>query len=514
MSSRNRVEVLHGVNLDMLGRRDPEHYGDLTLGELETKVKRFGRDLDLEVAFFQTNHEGDFVERLHRLPDAADAAILNAGAWTHYSWAIRDALEISALPAIEVHLSDVGARESWRHVSVLEGLVLGSVSGKGPDGYREALAAQAGARPMSEGARAERLAALLAEQDLDQLIVGDLVRPGDSGPDQIASVRWLTGYTGSSGLAIVGPRDRVFITDFRYVERAEHEVDASFERVIATARLVPELASRLAGRVGFDEAATSVANLRKLEQELGEGVDLVATEGVVEGLRRQKDPAEQAAIAEAARLADEAYESVLAEGLIGRSEGEVARAAEARIRELGAEPSFPAIVAAGPNGALPHAEPSEREIGPGELVVWDMGAQFEGYASDCTRTFATAGALDPEASEVYELVREAQAAALEAVAAGVGGREADEAARSVIREAGHEEHFGHGLGHGVGLEVHEAPRMGNTSEDVLIEGDVVSVEPGVYLPGRFGVRIEDLVVVSADGHRNLSSLPKELRVVD
>jgi 3-dehydroquinate dehydratase-2 len=138
-TTHNRVEVLHGVNLDMLGRRDPEHYGNFTLIELETRIKRFGRELDLELAFFQTNHEGEFVERLHRLPDAADAAILNAGAWTHYSWAIRDAVEITGLPTVEVHLSDVAKREEWRHTSVLEGLVLGTVSGQGPDGYREAL---------------------------------------------------------------------------------------------------------------------------------------------------------------------------------------------------------------------------------------------------------------------------------------------------------------------------------------------------------------------------------------
>jgi 3-dehydroquinate dehydratase-2 len=138
-SARNRVEVLHGVNLDALGRRDPEHYGTMTLPELETQIKRFGRDLDLEIAFFQTNNEGTYVERLHRLPEVADAAVLNPGAWTHYSWAIRDALEIAGMPAVEVHLSDVTAREEWRRHSVLEGLVLGSVAGKGADGYRDAL---------------------------------------------------------------------------------------------------------------------------------------------------------------------------------------------------------------------------------------------------------------------------------------------------------------------------------------------------------------------------------------
>jgi 3-dehydroquinate dehydratase II len=136
---RNRVEILHGVNLDMLGRRPSEHYGDLTLDGLEMTIKRFAVDLGLEPRFFQTNSEGEFVEYLHRLPELADGAVLNPGAWTHYSYAIRDALEIAALPAVEVHLSDVGAREEWRRHSVLDGLVLGTFAGKGPEGYREAL---------------------------------------------------------------------------------------------------------------------------------------------------------------------------------------------------------------------------------------------------------------------------------------------------------------------------------------------------------------------------------------
>ncbi|MET0127906.1 MAG: type II 3-dehydroquinate dehydratase [Solirubrobacterales bacterium] len=142
-SAHNRVEVLHGVNLDALGRRDREVYGALTLNELQTQIKRFGRELDLEVSFFQTNHEGDFVERLHRLPEVADGAVLNPGAWTHYSWAIHDALELTGLPAVEVHLSDVEQREEWRRHSVLDGLVIAAISGKGADGYREGLEALA-----------------------------------------------------------------------------------------------------------------------------------------------------------------------------------------------------------------------------------------------------------------------------------------------------------------------------------------------------------------------------------
>lgn len=137
--SHNRVEVLHGVNLDMLGRRNPEHYGSFTLSQLETRIKRWAREIGLETTFFQTNHEGEYVEYLHRLPELADAAILNPGSWTHYSWAIRDALEFAAVPAVEVHISDVMAREKWRHHSVLEGLVVGRIYGKGAEGYREAL---------------------------------------------------------------------------------------------------------------------------------------------------------------------------------------------------------------------------------------------------------------------------------------------------------------------------------------------------------------------------------------
>ena len=136
---KNRVEVMHGVNLDILGRRAPEHYGTITLQELEVKIKRFAHGLELEVRFFQTNHEGEFVEHLHRLPEVADAALLNPGAWTHYSYAIRDALEVAGLPAVEVHLSDIGSREEWRRHSVLEGIAIGAVSGEGPDGYLEAL---------------------------------------------------------------------------------------------------------------------------------------------------------------------------------------------------------------------------------------------------------------------------------------------------------------------------------------------------------------------------------------
>jgi Xaa-Pro aminopeptidase len=365
---------------------------------------------------------------------------------------------------------------------------------------------------VSPPSRVERLEDLVAEAEVDLLIVGDLVRPGDSGPDAIANIRWLTGFTGTSGFAIVGSDRREFLTDFRYTERAANEVGDKFERITLEGRLVAELGKRLHGKVGFDDATTSVRSLTKLSEAVGEGVELVPTSGLVERLRRRKDEREVEAIAAASRVADEVFEWLAERGLAGRTEVEVAASAHARIRELGAEPSFSAIVAAGPNGALPHAEPSDREIGAAELVVIDMGAQLDGYCSDGTRTYAS-GELGSEEREVYELVRSAQATALDAVGPGVKGVDADAASREPIEAAAHGAHYGHGLGHGVGLEVHEAPRMGKTSDDVLEVGDVVSVEPGVYVPGRFGVRIEDLVVVTDDGIRNLSGTSKELRVV-
>jgi Xaa-Pro aminopeptidase len=366
---------------------------------------------------------------------------------------------------------------------------------------------------MSEHDRVERLIALAAEPDLDLLLIGDLVRPGDSGREAISNLRWLTGFSGTSGLAIVGPADRIFVTDFRYLERARREISADFEHVIAERELVGDAAKRLTGRVGYDDVHTSVRMLRKLEELAPDGVELVEAGGLVERLRRHKDEAELEAIAEAARLADEAYEWVLGRGVVGRTEREVMLAAHQRMRELGAsDPSFPAIVAAGENSALPHHESSEREVRAGEVLLIDFGAIVDGYCSDCTRTVAT-GEIGDEARGVYELVRSAQRMALEAVRAGVAAQEADGAARDPIAAAGHGDHFGHGLGHGVGLEVHEAPRLTRKSDQVLEPGDVVTIEPAVYLPGRFGVRIEDLIAVTEDGCRNFSGTDKDLRVV-
>jgi Xaa-Pro aminopeptidase len=348
--------------------------------------------------------------------------------------------------------------------------------------------------------RGDRLAELVAERELDLLLVTELV-----------NVRYLTGFGGTNGACLCGGGTRVFFTDFRYTERAEAEVEG-WDVVTVTDDWLGGIAERFSGAVGFEDDHMSVRMLKRIEEKAPDGAALVAAGGAVEQLRRVKDEAELKAIAAAAGLTDEVWRWSVEQGLAGRTEWEVAAAAEARIRELGAEPSFPAIVAAGPNGALPHAEPGEREIGPGELVVFDMGARLDGYCSDGTRTFAT-GEPGERAREVYETVLDAQAAALEAVTAGISGEAVDKVARERIEAAGHGDRFGHGLGHGVGLEVHEAPRLSQRSDDELAAGEVVTVEPGIYLPGELGVRIEDLVVVAEEGHRNLSGLSKSLEIV-
>jgi Xaa-Pro aminopeptidase len=349
--------------------------------------------------------------------------------------------------------------------------------------------------------RGDRLEKLLAERGLDRMLVTELV-----------NVSYLTGFTGTNGACVCGPDIRLFFTDFRYTERAAAEVEG-WDPVTVEGDWLASIAESLVGKVGFEDDHMPVRSLEKLKAKLADGVDPVAAGGSVERLRRVKDEIELRAMEAASKLADEVWLWSVERGFTGRSERDVARAAEARIRELGGDPSFPAIVAAGPNGALPHAEPSEREIGSGELVVFDMGAKLDGYCSDGTRTYAT-GEPAESAREVYEVVREAQMAALAAVVAGAKGEDVDAVARKIIDDAGHAGRFGHGLGHGVGLEVHEAPRLSLRSDDVLEPGEVVTVEPGVYLPGKLGVRIEDLVVVTEDGHRNLSGLPKHLQLVD
>jgi Xaa-Pro aminopeptidase len=362
--------------------------------------------------------------------------------------------------------------------------------------------------------RADAVSERLAERELDALLVTGLV-----------NVRWLTGFSGSNAAAVIG-RDglRRFLTDFRYLTQSAVQVPDVWTREIGRDLLelaVQRLplpagdvgAERAVWRLGFDDAQMPVKTHERLLGLVPETVELIPAGGVVEDLRAIKDPTELDRLRAAARLADEALTEVLERGLVGRTERDVAIDLDVTMRRRGAErASFEPIVAAGEHGALPHAVPRDVAIPAGTLVVIDWGAQLDGYASDCTRTFAT-GELDPRDREIYDTVLAAQEAALAAVRPGLTGQEVDAVARAIIDHSGHAEHFGHGLGHGVGLEVHEGPRLSQEATTALAPGMVVTVEPGVYVPGGVGVRIEDLVAVTDDGHEVLNGLPKALRVV-
>ena len=355
-------------------------------------------------------------------------------------------------------------------------------------------------------ARPARLGELIATESLDALIV-----------EGAANLRYLTGYTGSNALVLLQAdgSGRLF-TDFRYATQVAEQVGGAVECEIVAGDLLEALARSLTGgRVGFDDAKTTVRRRATLGELASPTVELVAVAGLVERLRAVKDEHEIAAIAAAATLIDELFGWLFDQPLSGRSEREVAVTLEHEMRLRGASaPSFSSIVAGGAHGALPHAQPRDAPIERGTLVTFDIGALLDGYCSDCTRTVAV-GEPGEHAREVYAIVLAAQLAGLDAVAPGVNGRDADARARAVIEEAGYGERFGHGLGHGVGLEIHEAPRLARTGgEEPLRAGNVVTVEPGIYLPGELGVRIEDLVVVREPGAEILSSFTKELLVLD
>ena len=362
--------------------------------------------------------------------------------------------------------------------------------------------------------RTRRLSERLAELKLDGLLVGNRF-----------DLRYLTGFTGSNGLAVIGAEppgaltEQLFLTDFRYETQSAEQLPDLFSRQIVSGDLFAAVAASLpdtGGRLGFDELALSVRSHRRLGEALGERWELVACSGEVARLRAVKDGGELARIHEASKLADEALHQTLEAGVVGRSEREVAVELEFRMRRLGAEgPSFESIVAAGAHGALPHAQPRDEVIAADTLLIIDWGALLDGYCSDCTRTYATGEGISDRQREAYASVLEAQLAGLAAVRPGTSGRDADATAREVLEQAGLGERFGHGLGHGVGLEVHEGPRLSRIEADApLAPGNVVTVEPGVYLPGEFGVRIEDLVAVGEQENSIFTSISKELTVIE
>lgn len=368
--------------------------------------------------------------------------------------------------------------------------------------------------PMDMAGRAERVRELMDEAGCEALLVSNR-----------SNVRYLSGFSGSAGMVLVRPDDTVLVTDGRYAAQAEREVAASGAPVRVAALwasqqldLLGELVKGV-GRVGVEADHVSWAAATAWSEGWAKDVELVATSGVVEGLREGKDAGEIARVAAAAAVADAALAAV-APMLAGLTPGgpghltevELAVALDSEMRRLGAEgPAFETIVASGPNGAEPHHHPAARKIEPGDLVTVDFGARVDGYCSDMTRTVVAGEAAPaPELRRVAAVVLASQDAGLSAVRAGVAAVEVDRACREVIEAAGFGELFVHRTGHGVGLDVHEPPWLGGPSEDILSCGQVVTVEPGVYVPGLGGARTEDTVVVTEAGCEILTKTPKEV----
>jgi len=322
----------------------------------------------------------------------------------------------------------------------------------------------------------------------------------------LTNVYYLTGFESSNAALLVQPSgETTLFTDFRYIESAQDVPGVHAE--MTKRALMGDLGERLGGRVQFE---ADVLPYVEWERLAGGGAELVPTLGLVDELRAVKDEEEVATLRRAARIADRALEALTAETWVGRTEQEVAW----RLLELchahGADDrSFESIVASGPRGALPHGRPTDAVIEKRTLVTVDWGVVVDGYYSDCTRTFST-GDLPGRLREIYEVCLDAQKRAVAGIKAGMAGDEADALARDPIEAAGYGANFGHGLGHGVGLEVHEAPRLSTESTDTLVPGHAVTIEPGIYLPGEGGVRIEDLAIVRDDGVELLTSFPKEL----
>jgi Xaa-Pro aminopeptidase len=365
---------------------------------------------------------------------------------------------------------------------------------------------------MSPAAAASRLAKLRGALDgleVDALLV--------TAP---ANVRYLSGFSGSAGTLLVASERAVLVTDGRYRTQATEQLAAAddggdVELAIGGLQaqrdaLTAAMASARLQRLGLEADHVSWSACRRWGDDVTP-VELVATSGAVEALRQVKDAGELARMARAAAIADEALGEVLPLLSQGAREVEVALALDTAMRRLGAEDrAFETIVASGPNAAKPHARPSGRLIENGDPVVIDFGAVFEGYRSDMTRTFCVGGDPSAPMARVFSVVGAAQAAGVDAVRAGIEAQVVDRACRDLIAEAGWAEQFEHGTGHGVGLDIHEAPGVGPGSTAILAPGVVVTVEPGVYLAGVGGVRVEDTVVVTEHGCRPLTRFPKDI----
>ena len=543
-----KILVMNGPNLDMLGTREPAVYGYDTLETLEETVLAYAAERGVKATCFQSNSEGKLINKLHKAPAKYDAIIYNPGAHTHYSYAIRDAIASIDTPVVEVHLSDVDSREDFRRVSVTAPVCVAQIKGMGIQGYCDAIDYLL---DVSNPERLEKINSVEGSNDAPAAVEGP-VEPeglpslGELSAQRIARVRevcqqqgiddfiardnmniyWMTAFDDifdpdRAHALLVTPEGATMHTDSRYstncldrVERIGSSVAIDDERkshaVFARDIVKKEGEGR---KLGIEDDIT-LAEYRKVVSELeGSGIQLVETTGLVNGLRAVKDVRELARMKAAQKITDDAFSHIIEYIKPGMTELQVKIELEDFMVRHGSQGvAFESIVACGANGASPHGQAGNRIIEEGHSVVMDYGAKAFGYNADMTRTVFI-GSPSDEMRAAYETIRRANETVEATIKAGVIGRDMHELAERILVEGGFGGKMGHGLGHGLGVDVHELPYLNATYDKPLEVGNVVTVEPGIYIAGKFGMRLEDFGVVTSEGYERFTQSTHEMVII-
>lgn len=558
-----KILVMNGPNLDMLGTREPAVYGYDTLETLEKTVIAYAAERGVKATCFQSNSEGKLINKLHKAPAKYDAVIYNPGAHTHYSYAIRDAIASIDTPVVEVHLSDVDSREGFRRISVTAPVCVAQIKGMGIQGYCDAVdylldvsnpqrlgdaedadaeaASSEAADSVKEFKASSEAAAIEGPVEPE-----DLPSLGELSAQRIARVRevcqqrgiddfiardnmniyWMTAFDDifdpdRAHALLVTPEGATMHTDSRYstncldrVERIGSSVAIDDERkshaVFARDIVKKEGEGR---KLGIEDDIT-LAEYRKVVSELeGSGIQLVETTGLVNGLRAVKDVRELARMKAAQKITDDAFSHIIEFIKPGMTELQVKIELEDFMVRHGSQGvAFESIVACGANGASPHGQAGNRIIEEGHSVVMDYGAKAFGYNADMTRTVFI-GKPSDEMRAAYETIRRANETVEATIKAGVIGRDMHELAERILVEGGFGGKMGHGLGHGLGVDVHELPYLNATYDKPLEVGNVVTVEPGIYIAGKFGMRLEDFGVVTSEGYERFTQSTHEMVII-
>lgn len=565
MDMRN-ILVINGPNLNMLGTREPEVYGRGTLAALEDEVVAYAGQRGIRVVCFQSNSEGELIREIHSAQGRYDGIVYNPGAHTHYSYALRDAVGSIDVPVVEVHLSDINDREPFRRVSVIAPACIAQVKGMGVRGYCRAIDILCDADGLerlgedyaeAEGAGGAAPAPAAASADSEKPGAEDFAAPfageiasvdaglasygrqvavleacGRLGIGSIlvrdtSNIRWVTAFDGvfdeeRAHALLLADGTAVLHTDSRYSNAvravADHvgsDVVVNDDRVshsqFAYDALTHEGESALACKVGVEDTIT-YAEFVKTQECFGEAA-LEPTSGVVLGLRAVKDAGEITRMRAAQAVTDAAFSHIVKFMKPGMTEREVQLELEDfMVRHGGEGLAFRSIVATGANGADPHAVPGATRLQAGQCVVMDFGAKAYGYCSDMTR-MVFLGEPEGAMAAAWEVLRRANETVEAMLRPGVTGAEAHQLAERVLEEGGFGGKMGHGLGHGVGLDVHELPVLNSRNESPLVEGNVVTVEPGIYLPGEFGMRLEDCGVITSAGYDVFTQSTHEMVII-